>query len=398
MRTVTSILMIISSLFLLSCFSSVWYYDGEIGQWANANKLFERDPYWKGSDDAYSIKIEDNKVLWLFGDTLISNKNSSIKRVPDDIKIIRNSIGIQTGLNPAEARMFFYWRKNNSINVPKPFFDSPYIPKGNWLWPGDGAVLPDGKTLIIFFMDITPKDTGLKFDSAGYQVAVISNFRDTPNKWEIQWVKNIVGYEPYKVLLGSGVLVEDDFLYAYGVCSANTDQEVCVVRWPVSIFEKNEPDLSNPEWWCGTDYGWVNSQKLGQIKPAILWNKGQAEFTVNKINGFNSEESFYLMTEAYPSNGSIGNSDLICRVSKSLVGPWSEKINIYKTLCRSNPKPKGLMVYAGKYHPELTGADMIFTYATNVSDINDLYSYKNIYYPRFLKADNKLIELLSKHL
>ena len=46
-------------------------------QWIQADKLFKRSVHWRGSDDAYSIKLGDNRVLWLFGDTLISSKIKS---------------------------------------------------------------------------------------------------------------------------------------------------------------------------------------------------------------------------------------------------------------------------------------------------------------------------------
>jgi hypothetical protein len=43
------------------------------------------------------------------------------------------------------------------------------------------------------------------------------------------------------------------------------------------------------------------------------------------------------------------------------------------------------MIYAGKAHPELTGADLVVTYATN-TDWERCLDDPSLYYPRFLKV------------
>jgi len=109
------------------------------------------------------------------------------------------------------------------------------------------------------------------------------------------------------------------------------------------------------------------------------------------------DSDLYVMVQAYPQNGFMGNADMVYRISSALTGPWSEQTVLYERLCRDNTAPEDLMVYAGKYHPELTGADFIFTYATNTQDIDTLWPWPNIYYPRFLKMDSKsFVEKLNQ--
>lgn len=185
----------------------------EATQWNEANNFFRTDPNWRGSDDAYSIKLDNGKILWLFGDTIISDKNEFIPRAPSHCRIIRNSIGIQEGSNPLTASMKYYWNQNNNLDKPEAFFQCPAIDKDNWLWPGDGALLPDGKTLVLFMMNINPAENSLHFDIEGYQVAIIRNIDKTPDKWDIQYVKKLSSYKKLKVLIGSGgVICEGDFL------------------------------------------------------------------------------------------------------------------------------------------------------------------------------------------
>ena len=74
------IIVAINLLSILTVYASINHAtiksDPGIEQWSEANEIFRMDPHWKGSDGAYSIKIGTNRVLWLFGDTLISSQNS----------------------------------------------------------------------------------------------------------------------------------------------------------------------------------------------------------------------------------------------------------------------------------------------------------------------------------
>jgi len=360
-------------------------------QWTQANKLFKNNTYWKGSDDAYSIKIGNDKVLWLFGDSLISNNGKRTAEACD--KMPRNSIGIKTGLNPANAKIKYYWGNNNSITNPESFFRNPDMVKENWLWPGNVIMLPNNEGIIIFFMDIKPIETGYKFDIAGWQAVFIKNYTDSPDKWNIQWLPTD-NYSYLKMLVGSGgALVEGDYLYAYSTKSEDFDQHIYIARWPLSIFKNQYPDMSNPEWWTGAS-GWITESqlKIRKLQPDMLWDKGQTEFTVSKL-----KNGKYLLIQTTPSTDWEGNADLAYRTAESLTGPWSDLSVIYKNLCRDNPKPKNLMVYAGKLHPELVGGNYIFTFATNTSFIEDLWGQPNLYYPRFLKLNADIFHTQLNH-
>ena len=368
----------------------------EAAQWNAANEMFKQDYHWQGADDAYSIKLDNNRVLWLFGDTLIARNDKIVSRFATDINMAKNSVGIQDGLNPSTAKIKYYWNKNSDSIEPKSFFESPYILSGNWLWPGDCAMLPDGKTLVIFFMNIKPTNTELNFDIVGCQVAIIRNSYDAPNKWNIEWIKNISENSYLNILIGSGgVLVDGNYIYAYGYSRNENIKGVTLARWPVKLFEQCDVDLINPQWWVGGGAQWINERELGRnMLPAILWDKQQTEFSVTKL-----ASELFIMFQAYPQNGFIGNANLVYRVSRALTGPWSEQIVLYEKLFRDKLFPKDLMVYAGKYHPELTGADFIFTYATNTQNLKTLLESDDLYYPCFLKVDNKyFIEKLKMEL
>ncbi|HOX76113.1 MAG TPA: hypothetical protein PLB27_15435, partial [Bacteroidales bacterium] len=65
-----------------------------------------------------------------------------------------------------------------------------------------------------------------------------------------------------------------------------------------------------------------------------------------------------------------------------LTGPWSDLRMLYRPpeYYRQN-----IMIYSGKAHPGLTGADMILTYATNTFKYEEYLTDSLIYYPRFVR-------------
>ena len=91
--------------------------------WPAADGLFQQDARWLGSDDAHSVDLGKGRVLWLFGDTLVRAGNGNDRTRAD---LIRNSIGIQTGSDPAAASMAFFW-KQTAAQTPASF--SPNLKK-----------------------------------------------------------------------------------------------------------------------------------------------------------------------------------------------------------------------------------------------------------------------------
>ena len=79
--------------------------------------LFERRTGWSGADGAYSVALEDDKILWLFGDTWDGEVREGRHL---DAVIIHNSIAIQRGRMPPGASLEFYTGLSPSGN-PRAF-------------------------------------------------------------------------------------------------------------------------------------------------------------------------------------------------------------------------------------------------------------------------------------
>jgi hypothetical protein len=80
----------------------------------------------------------------------------------------------------------------------------------------------------------------------------------------------------------------------------------------------------------------------------------------------------------------FGGTTIGMRTAPDITGPWPLPATVY-TPPESNRG--GVLVYAAKGHPELAGADLVATYATNDSDFATLASDLTLYFPRFVRLD-----------
>ena len=328
--------------------------------WPAADRLFHQDPRWLGADDAHSVDLGKGRVLWLFGDTLIRAGNSNYRR---RAHLIRNSIGIQTGSDPAAAPMAFFWRQT-AARKPASFFPES---EKTWFWPGDGIRI--GNRLLLFLTRIVPFENDLGFAMTGWHAQLVDNPDAPPEQWRLTDVRKNSG--KFVVALGTGgVLCRQGYLYAYGTNQGGN--QAYLARWKEALAWTG--DLREPEWWCGADLGWKIESQMDS-RPAVLFNDAQAEFGVYfepRINQF-----VQVQTTGF------GAADLGWRIAPRPEGPWGQLTGFYSPEEVSIP---GVLIYAAKTHPFLTGADLVITYATNHIDPKRLNDYPALYYPRVLQG------------
>jgi hypothetical protein len=326
--------------------------------WPEADALFRTDPKWLGSDDAYSVDLGDGRVLWLFGDTFISTSFLNKRRLAT---MIRNSVAVQRGYDPSTASMAFYWRTENGR--PQSFFPEK---DETWFWPAHGIVLED--RLVIFLMATRATSEGLGFEHAGWRAVSIAHPERVPFEWELNWLHT--PENGFGLIVSGSVMRMEAFLYAFSV--REPDHTIHVVRWPVTDVLND--DLSRPEWWAGEDAGWVVQHELVE-SPAPLFADGQTEFTVH----------YEPLLERFLAIQTIGfgKADLGFRVADSLTGPWTPIERFHRPEEWAVPQ---VLIYAAKAHPHLRGADLVLTYATNITPFARLVRRSDLYYPRFLRV------------
>ena len=101
---------------------------------------------------------------------------------------------------------------------------------------------------------------------------------------------------------------------------------------------------------------------------------GASEFSVFHVPRLGG----YLYLESH----GFGASEIAIRTAPALTGPWSDRQTVFRPPESGREK---VLVYAGKAHPQLAGADLVVTYATNSLDVAAMVRDTSLYYPRFVK-------------
>ena len=327
--------------------------------WPEADQLFHQDVRWLGSDAAYSIPLGSDRILWLFGDSWIAPLGRPRRR---DAQMVSNTIGIQRGSDPSRATIRFYWGRT-ATGRPRDFFSPP---DGRRLWPSHGIRL--GGHLLIFFMCVFPSTGGLGFEIKEWKALRIRNPDADPTEWQIEWLRGPLVRA--QIILGTGgLLVEEGYVYAFSAQEPAGYHPIYLARWPEAEAEAGK--LWALEWWNG-NAGWRSDSMLVGT-PTPLFDNAQTEFSVHR----DAASGRYLQVQSY----GFGPALVAMRTAPALTGPWQAGDTLYIPPEVSRPR---IMIYAAKAHPELQGADLVLTYATNVPFAEQVRD-TTIYYPRFVR-------------
>jgi hypothetical protein len=168
-------------------------------------------------------------------------------------------------------------------------------------------------------------------------------------------------------IVGAAVVAEGGYVHAYVVREPG-NHDIMVLRWEEPAFSAG--DLMSPAWWGGPEEGW------GSHAPAVIMEEGATELSVSRASRVRG------LVEVQ-SHG-FGASTLALRFAPRLTGPWSSLHDVYRPPEGGHP---GLLLYAGKAHPHLQGADLVVTYVSNAFDPGMLMGDDSIYFPRFVRID-----------
>jgi hypothetical protein len=194
----------------------------------------------------------------------------------------------------------------------------------------------------------------------------IENPQDDPALW--QPVALPTPSPSFGITFGETVTVWDGGLYAYGA-DDDGSHPVHILRWPVTAVASG--DLTAPEWW--TPSGWVPQASLSGA-PTPLFSDGATELRVQA----DPRGIGWLEVQTV----GFGAATLDLRSGATLSGPWGTATAVFTPPESSRAN---VLVYAGKSHPELTGASLIATYASNSTDFATLVGDMTLYFPRFVQ-------------
>jgi hypothetical protein len=331
--------------------------DTQASAWPEADALFRRDPKFLGGDAAVSVALGEERVLWLFGDSFVATQAGQTR---ETAAFVRNSVAVQLGADPTHASLRVF-AGAAAGGTPDAFFKDS---KGGWFWPGHGLLLDGALTLFLERMLPDASAHGLGFRAAGFAAVRIDNPEADPPAWHVATVQT--PDEDELGLVGVSVLLAGEHVYAYAVREPG-DHAILLLRWPRTAFSHGE--LMYPELWTGPAQGFRADGKAAPVMP-----DGAAELSVSP-----DPRGGYVQVQ---SRG-FGAAPIELRFSHALEGPWTDAVPWYRP--PRTPLASELW-YAGRAHPELRGAELIVTYATNSLDHDRLLHDMTLYFPCFVRS------------
>jgi hypothetical protein len=311
--------------------------------------LFHRDPRWLGSDADYSVPLRDGRILWLFNDTLVA---TTPRHVRSEAAFVRNTVAIERGNNPIHASMRFYWGRKGSG-------PASYFPEegSRWFWPQDGIRLGRG---LVFFLDRIKENPrgspGFNFEGDGWRLAVIKDASRSPARWRVRTVTP--PHALHRFDAGKAVNLMGRYVVSLAIPERGGPPfPGYLLRWPADGLAAGR--LDGAQWWAGRG-GWVRASNLSPAPTPIVANAGpECSLTYDRT----LDRWILVRSEGF------GATTIVVSFGRKIEGPFSRPRIVFNPPESNRPNPN---VHAAKGHPELRGADLAVTYATNT-------------YPRFVR-------------
>jgi hypothetical protein len=320
-----------------------------------------RGTRWRGADCGYTIDLGNDRSLWLFGDSFVAEEGVDTRL---GSRFVNNTIGLQTGRDPATAVMEFRWGET-------PYGPGAFFPREDdtrYFWPAHGARL--GNRVLVFTILIGPS-RGIKnkiwgvvpFHVEGWRAFWIDGIDGPLASWTLSRADDIPEDGPGR--LGAAVLVDDDWMYVWSV----RKREGWLCRF--DLDRATAGDLSSPRWWDGT--GWT--VEAGAAALALM--PATSEFTVHRRG------DRFLLVDVHSCG--VPETGIQLRWSDRPEGPWTRRSEVYRIPEAARP---GVLAYAGKAHPQLDGPGLLVTYASNTRvDDGVIWADESLYYPRFVRVE-----------
>lgn len=333
----------------------------EARPWPEAEAAFRTDPRWLGGDACYSVPLGEGRILWLFGDSFVDPAGSGDRRRS---RMVRNTLAIQHGADPAAARVTFHWGEAGD-GAPAAFFADD---GEHGYWPLHGVRLEGGPLLLFQTVVRATPGEGLGFAIDGWRIRRIDGVDGEPARWRATALRPPP--TPFPCTVGTAVWRDGDHVVALGTGGGAVHTGL-LCRFAVADLLA---DRVAPQWWNGS--AWAPADAAPG--PAFVMPEAGPECSLHR-----ERDGSWL----HVTSRGFGATTLALRSAPAPQGPWGELTPVYTPPESRGPRP---FVYAGKAHPELDAGPgwLAVTYAANAWDFAALFTpdgQRELYWPRFVR-------------
>ena len=101
------LILLLASIFLFSCSTLLPEKYAAVVSKSHCLPAFPDKDGWYGGDGAYSIKLDGERTLWLFGDTFVANEEGRKDRIDMNV-ILGTTLAISTCSASNEFKIKYY--------------------------------------------------------------------------------------------------------------------------------------------------------------------------------------------------------------------------------------------------------------------------------------------------
>lgn len=302
-------------------------------------------PGWIGGDSTYSVRLPDERTLWLFSDSFIGTVTSTGEPQPG-MTMVHNALVTEDDSGRLSTR---------TAEGPESFFADPS--ERSYYWVQDAAV--EGDELVVF-LSLTRQVGEHGFEWERNAVARVS----LPDLT----VTDITQDEPGgSIAWGAGLMTTPTHTYVYGIDDRGDTKHLHLARVPAG----NLTDRSR--WEYRTEDGW----SADAADSARLTDGVANELSVSPY------EDGYLMISSDTSKPF--SPEINAWTACAPEGPWQHPQTIYET---PESKPKDHFTYNAHGHPELSeDGELLISYNVNTFNFDELVGDPTLYRPKFITLD-----------
>lgn len=334
---------------------SIFFFSLSTSISADCIPCFPYNDGWYGGDGAYSIRLDEKRTLWLFGDTFVSHEQGRQDRIGMDV-VLGTTPAISTCSEDGKFEIQYYLKKTN-----EKFISS--FGENEWLWPQDPFIANSTLYVPLLVVEAKPDMEGpFKFKIAGHKIARITDFEAAdPNRWIMDY-KDLSPEIPEGIIaFATTSVVYQNYVYFYPYYASTKNIPLIYgnILARIPIKELNDP--ANAIEYFTKDGTWEKGLNPAKVKVVI--DAGVSELSVR----YHADDKKWIAV--YMSAGNNGDQ-LLYQIADGLEGPWSEPKVLLRTIPEVDPEStlydKNNFCYAGKEHIEFSrGKNLAVTYVCN---------------------------------